>query len=441
MLADLYNPFNVQLLNKIRIAHAKYISDDSSDDSLVDLCSIFKIPIDSTRVNDYSILEYNFNIQDSYLKIYDSQNGITYKSSFSNNSEILGRVYPDDSTRMNFVTVVASDSSSNHEFMYYVEKDIPDMERLTIINDGEEICLLRSMPGVINKFQVSDGVELDVSYSLTNEDGKDYDLFYSIYKTGYKFKKNYESFEQLSVSNNLFNHDFDIPVRFSLAIDGNISTGMKFMNNNYAIYGACFEKIDDNVLKEMLCWDCDYIVNYNGYDTSQNVVSLYSGNYYDYDNQSCLFNNLEIIKEDDNIRISYKICDTNRFDEVNGRLVNETILNRELNVPIVSEGIVTIEEIDSIIDALNSELGDIGFIKHVISDIELFKEKLIVKKGNVPEILRPLSAKSLFNKSFEEIRSMILSNKSYYFEMIKDDFEIISNRKDKSMKKKMDIES
>lgn len=36
---------------------------------------------------------------------------------------------------------------------------------------------------------------------------------------------------------------------------------------------------------------------------------------------------------------------------------------------------------------------------------------------------------------------MILSNKSYYFEMIKDDFEIISNRKDKSMKKKMDIES
>ena len=80
-------------------------------------------------------------------------------------------------------------------------------------------------------------------------------------------------------------------------------------------------------------------------------------------------------------------------------------------------------------------------IKHVISDIELFKEKLIVKKGNVPEILRPLSAKSLFNISFEEIRSMILSNKSYYFEMIKDDFEIISNRKDKKKKKKMDIES
>ena len=65
-----------------------------------------------------------------------------------------------------------------------------------------------------------------------------------------------------------------------------------------------------------------------------------------------------------------------------------------------------------------------------LEEIEIFKNKIAQKKGLVKEELTLLSPKLLIDKPLDEIKSLIEESKEDYFDLVKEQFEMITGISD-----------
>jgi len=139
---------------------------------------------------------------------------------------------------------------------------------------------------------------------------------------------------------------------------------------------------------------------------------------------------LQIYKSNDNISIMYH--SKKHFYEEEYRV--EIIANEEYNLSTLSDGTISIEEIQNILTSLQEKFGDNIFIDIISIELNTFSQRIDNRKRLVEEELDPLSPKLLINKSFEEIDTLVSANKNDYFKLISEQFDMAVNI-DKTLKK------
>ncbi len=137
--------------------------------------------------------------------------------------------------------------------------------------------------------------------------------------------------------------------------------------------------------------------------------------------------NLEIIKDDNKISINYKSkkpIESNKY-----YIETQVVEDKEFNLPILSKGNITIDELSNIILLIQNKLKDNAFLSTSLEELNNFVNKLSIKKGIIKESLNPLSPKVLIDKPLEEIEKIINSNKNEYFKLAQEQFETMTNSK------------
>lgn len=137
--------------------------------------------------------------------------------------------------------------------------------------------------------------------------------------------------------------------------------------------------------------------------------------------------NLEIIKDDNKISIKYKSRKPIESDKY--YIETQEVEDKEFNLPILSKGNITIDELSNIILLIQTKLKDNSFLSTSLEELNIFNSKLSIKKGIIKESLDPLSPKVLIDKPLEEIEKLINSNKNEYFKLAQEQFETMTNAK------------
>lgn len=393
--------------------YENYIDEKDKTNALKAIADFFKLPIDISRKDDYLIKE--LNPSDLSIEIYDKKTNTTLTSNYSKDSEFLGMIAYVES--ISFINVTIKENGIYRHTVYKIGENIPILERLIIHHNGYNLIFKRTTSGAFEMFHRLDGNKLLIMYS--KEDGENqYPLVTSIYKTNY-IEKNINSFERLYITSSMPTYEKNRPDNFFFDIEGNLVLGSKIETSKYCIEGACLEKVDENGLEEALNYPQEgSLVDYSNLDLSKTSSAiLYAGYYY----MGHSFNDIKITKQSDDIHVEYNITykDYNRY-----------IDNTKSSVfimPCLNEGNISIAEIDNIIIELQKRYSDNKFIEFVINEILLFKYKLQVKSGLTNEVLNPLSSKLLFDKSFDEIYSLVTANKDEYFAIANNRFEELTN--------------
>lgn len=407
----------IKYLMNIKRKYECSITEKTNSKVLIkDLANFFKIPIDKERIEDYQINTINFD--DISIEITDSQTNTTFIANYSKESEVLGFIAYEEIIK--FINIVSKSSFFERKWVYYIGEEKPILERLIIYNEEYGLLFKKTMPKVINGIYKQDGIQLFVSYFKKDEHKHECELLRTLYKTNYTYK-NINSFEREYVADSIMTYDKNRPDHFCYDVNGDIIVGTKLRSNNYFIDGACFEKIDGNMITEVFAGAPgeSQIKNYSEFDTSLTESAiLYAG--YSYLGK-VLYYDLEIKKTNESISIKYSIKDRSN-------IFPNPIVFLETNcvIPNIQKNNITIAEVDNIILELQNEFED-GFIQFVINELMTFKWKLSMKNGLVQEILNPLSPKILINKPFEEIYDFVSTNKEEYFKLIREQFESATN--------------
>lgn len=133
---------------------------------------------------------------------------------------------------------------------------------------------------------------------------------------------------------------------------------------------------------------------------------------------------LEITKTDDEISITYTSSKTIKSDKY--YIETKIVDDKKINLPILSKGNITIEELNNVILLIQSKLNN-EFILLSLEELNNFNNKLSIKKGIINEQLDPLSPKILIDKPLEEIEKIVNSNKNEYFKLAQEQFETMTN--------------
>ena len=102
-------------------------------------------------------------------------------------------------------------------------------------------------------------------------------------------------------------------------------------------------------------------------------------------------------------------------------------MNQELDLPLLNTGDISNEEVQIIINALNSQYSDDEFINLISSELSTFGKKIDVRKGIVEEENDMLSPKLFINQSFNEIAKLIDENKDEIFKLASEQFNAITS--------------
>ena len=133
---------------------------------------------------------------------------------------------------------------------------------------------------------------------------------------------------------------------------------------------------------------------------------------------------LEITKTDYEISIMYISRKPIKSDKY--CIETEIVDDKKINLPILSKGNITIEELNNVKLLIQSKLNN-DFISLSLEELNNFNNKLSIKKGIINEPLDPLSPKILIDKPLDEIEKIINSNKAEYFKLAQEQFETMTN--------------
>lgn len=406
------------------IEEIKKIYKENTDEKvvLINLASLFKIPIDASRLDNYQIVKIDFETLS--LEVLDTKTTTTFISSYSPYSEVLGWASPDNENLLNYINVTSFTPFCERESIYNVDEETPILERITIHNNEYGLCFERTRPNVIRAYSRQDGTQFLIKYYKEVEDENNkrkdkrvYDLLSSIYKSNYVEKKYINFFNRLLIHDNEETWSKNRPDQFYFDMEGNITVGSKFKSERFIIEGACFEKIDKNSLIEATFNTTQQIKNYSNFDISSiGFATLYAG--FNYSNKSISYHDLEITKINDKVQVHYKIEE---------RLKQNSIRDIKFELSNLCLEDITLIEIDIIIQELQSRIDSDEFIQYVINELQRFKSKLEIKDGLVQETISTLSPELLIDKTFDEIQNLVKENRDNYFRIISKQFDSITN--------------
>lgn len=127
--------------------------------------------------------------------------------------------------------------------------------------------------------------------------------------------------------------------------------------------------------------------------------------------------------------LDYVAIKWNRGFKSDGRpeRIKTVVAQKRARYPRINDGNITSQEIKNIIEVLDTEFEDNVFIQTIINELKTFTNKMDIRNGLIQEVLEPLSPELFIDKTFDEISTLISTNKDDYFKLIREQFENATN--------------
>ena len=378
--------------------------------SIKNVADYFNIPVDESRLEDYIINRIDFNTPS--IKLSDKKNKTTYISEYTYDANLLNY----SGVQKKFNSLLSLTPTHKTESLYYIGDKNPIIENMTF-NDGEFDLVFERKFG--NKIEASDknSIQFTIRYSqqLKYEDRNvKQQLLTKIYKI-YSDKKNKDSLEQLYTYdiNNYVEYNYKKD-KYTYVKNNGIIYGINELEINdkkFFLSGICFENTNSNLNKYFpLNMNPDrYQLIKEKKNTSAMIFTGFSENSY---------YSIEIYKNDITLHIKYY-----EENHCSKSLNNDNTENKEIDFPLLNTGNISNEEIQIIINELNSQFSNNEFINLISNELVTFGKKIDIRKGIIEEESDILNPKLFIEKPFDDIAKLINKNKKEFFDLISEQFE------------------
>lgn len=404
---------NQNELEKIEKTYHQYLlRENNNRQQLLEITQYFHLSLDDSRLEDYQITEIQF--WPLSIEVIDTKTNTILKADYSKESEVLGIIAYENQIR--FINISVSSPLYEKASVYDVVEEKNLLERIQIRNGKYSLFFRKTQPNVINGISRQDGIQFMIQYLESDKNNYDHQLLTSIYKTNFT-SKNIDFCERTYVTSSPIHDTKNRPDHFYYNIEGKVIMGTK-LKGEMMIDGACFEKIDNDILQEIFYtpWE-SRLKNYSHMDVSsfQSAI-LYAGSS-SFGTQAYL-HDLEIKKMNDSTSVKYSIKDWRN---------SSIVLEDNYIIPNIENGNITILEVEMLIQELQNRYNNDIFMKFIIHELFTFKRKLEIENNMQSEIISPLSPKLLMDRDFDEICSLVNNNKEEYFRLASKQFEEEAN--------------
>lgn len=405
--------------------------------TLQDVASFFDIPIELDRASDYQIKEINYKIP--AITIIDKKMKVRYRSEYTNDAYPLN--YKDK--RKCFISVTKKSPFGKTTSLSLIDFDHSNAHR-----------------PLIEKLTISEG---EYRISFTKEDTYDFALCKnSGQKFTIEFGRIVEEKGKRRVQNLLSKiyhrtpegkdieqvYTFDLKHRFWNADTQDVYT-------YYTDKGVAYEInemfINDHDLESFRTMITGFAIENTGafedgiplpYNLSKTLAQderLYSSKtkaalYFTGLCPNTYNDVLKIYKDTDGIHIFHGF---NTFESPSENRYEDNFV-----LPVMTPGNISIEEIDNLIEELDTRYQSIEFIKAVIMSLYRFRKKICLNKGLTVDECDTLEPRDFIDMDFGDIERMAEEDLESCVMLLEDDFivttHILLNPKDKSfhMKRK-----
>ena len=418
---------------------------------LKDIADRFKIPVDRRRIKDYEVLDINVQSTNNYLKIYDKKLKKEYFSEYSflsdicNIREVFGGI--NLSIPSQFVNVTSTCEKSKCQYTYFINGDVPIVERLSYIDECNN--------DFYHKLQITkyNEVELKKKYSsLANPrlvcivdyiKGINCNVFGTLETVCLRKKHN-------NFVNNDINFFCDEEKVYPKVRNVVYDRSCWIHNNKVNYYinplkdeindfqGICFEKInyysDDmfyNILEQYnnMSSYCEVSLC-NNYSKVESVLLFSQNTDYNKEKGDINENILEVFKTDKDIVIRYSVVPEKMYGK---KLKHENIKTKDIIISKQNDNCFNESELDNI-SRIVANFNDDKFIKRVLYEIDKYK-KLLQFKGDNYYFQDPLSPLLLSNIDISDIEKMISRYPDYYFNVARHQIDKYVNQKSVDLNK------
>lgn len=388
--------------------YKKYKCDISKNETvLIEATEIFNIPIDRTRMEDYSILNFDINIPS--IRINDKKNNTIYTSTYIDN----------DTHNVN--CVLAESPTRKVENFYYTGSKNPIKSTATFFNGEYDLVFEREMFN--NDCQMTVSLAKNMEYEGQNIKQQ---LFNKIYRNVYNNKKKTGIFEQeyTYMPEYLMQWDDfeDTQDRYTYMNNDNVIYKTFDLNKkDYCIckYGICFENTKmpiDNFIANKLAGTIKSFPLINQKDImSAMMINVRT--------QDGIYHTLQVYKDIEALHVEYN-TKKHYFGE---QYHEETINNVEYSLQNLNNETISSEEIRVILSSLQTKINDPKVLSVILNELNNFSTKIDVKKGNIQGETDKLSPKLFIEKSFEDICALVDANRDDYFKLIQEQYNIMAN--------------
>ncbi len=365
----------------------------NTSEFLLLLIKLFKLPLDSNNLNNYTI--ENIDLNNLIVRIKDNKANINYLAKYTNNK---------------YIEIYQNNQNYSKYLLYIIDRNLPLEEILSFYNDNKKIDFIKDYPFVIGE-NINSKHKLSIRYSENNQLNKLYPLLTKIYgiEEGETLEQSYtydkENFLRKNNSQN----------EYSYLSDNNLIYGhiKHTTNNNHLFWSACVENADMPIK--------DYIPDHINLTKFTQLDKAKSTFIFRETNDLAIRHILNIYKYFDKIHIKYNIVKYEKNKE-------KTLYKRKKDIISLSPNNITISEINNIINVLKNEFKYNSFMINVISELTTFKNKIQEKNGlykkEEKEIVTP---KKFFDMKEEDLIKEITLHKEQYFNLLEQDYQNIIN--------------
>ncbi len=377
---------------------------------LKELVKLFNITLGDSDLSNYDIKSFDFSKLS--LEIVNTKDNSLYTANYSSLANYFGDDFYTHSIQLIKTTYTANNRMI--ENLYKISDRELVLSKITFKNGEYGLIIEKERP---NWFKgVSDGYKTTVKYTQ-NMDWRETKvqqiLLCNKYETNYLNEKKDNYFEKKYTygtfgTRRYFNSD-DHYDKYLYNKNNCINYGiidLKLPSLCKFLRGICIENYKEFNYKMFpsSMTASDYRVLCQGHFNSAIIFECRT--------EDDVWHFLEIYKSD-TIKIkyrSYQNISTSTFKEID---------NNKYTIPISCEGIITIEEVNKIINFLESNIVNQQLVTVITNELSTFKNKLARNEDNV---LDPLSPKLLMNKTMAEINEEIGANIDAYFSLIDEQF-------------------
>ena len=408
--------------------------------TLMDVLRLFNISIDESRIDDYLIESIDYNVPS--IKVIDKKTNTTYTSEYTDKAKLLNY-----SGNTSFVNVIISNPNCKLESLYYIGTEELIIAQMTF-TDGDYELIFEKETGN----SIESGLDADSKFVVRyvkNVPVKDKQGKQQLLSKIFMIKNNNETLEQTyTYSTQHFIKYDDDQDKYCYTQNGNIIYGVnncRIRELIHYMHGICFESINVDVNRylpyDIKTKDFPELANNKMY---QSGIVFRGGTSNEIHHTFTIFktknqvdNKMESkenkVKSVEKVYLKYEAIKWEKFGQENGmpKYKKMVVASKEAIYPRIDIGNITSREIRNITEVLDTEFEDDIFIQFVINELKVFANKMDIEKGILEEELEPLSPKVLINKTFDEIYTLVNSNKNDYFNLISEQFISATNIKNK----------
>ena len=431
----MYNDKIEYLKRAIKRTYKRYIGERTDGNAtLIDVLKFFNISIDESRIEDYKISKIDYKTPS--IEVIDTKDSTLFLAKYTSNANLLN--YSDGEVR--FIELSSINDKRRMDSLFYIENEIPIIERMTFTSGNYDLVFEREMPnsdGVLS----NDEIKFEVRYLQNLEYDRhnvQQELLTKIFINSYNNEELSNFFEQEYAYS--FKKNFSIKKnsqnKYAYISNGNVIYGInEFKQENICHYlnGICFENSNVDVRK-YLPFRIKSDNQIFSVDNAKSIMIFVGGTddaiHHNFTiSKIKSLNNVED-KQSYDIYLNYEAIRWEQFNDENEMPQHKKVVvaSKTSRYPKIENGNITSLEIKFIIDDLDIEFKDNKFIQLVINELRTFANKIDIQKGISEEKLDPLSPKLFINKSFDEICDLISPNQDDYFKLVAEHFDNLTNR-------------